>query len=88
LKYKSITLKYRKRFPQPKKIKWRETPSGRWVRDHHDTVTIIPEDKYLPSPHGPTQEKLTVKSLEGLDALKEKYAAEIEAGRKLQKRLD
>ena len=41
----------------------------------------------LPPPNGPTDARLTIQPLEGLEAVKAKYAAEIEAGRALQKRL-
>ena len=71
------------------KIKWHRTIHGRWVRAHHagDPAQNPKPLKDLDPPHGPTSERLTIQPTPGLQALDEKYAAELERGRMLRNRL-
>ena len=76
-----------------KRKHWHRTPSGRWVPAHHPGTDhtqnpLAPALTPLDKPNGPTSARLTVHPLPGLLTLSEKYAAELENGRKLRDRLE
>jgi hypothetical protein len=82
------------RYSTAHKNSWIQTPSLAWKLAHRAGTDptfnpISPIDRMpLDPPHGPTTERLTIQSLDGLSALDAKYAKELEAGRALQNRLD
>jgi hypothetical protein len=78
---------------QSRKHNWIRTPSGKWRIGHRPGTdsTFSPQQaiaKELPTPNGPTSERLTIQPLEGLDALEAKYAEALADGKALQNRLN